>query len=105
MSRILHSFYPAIAGLFFKITYVIMKGPNKQNNLKKLPLKTPITTICSLLCSADLSGYKNGKRMSRNVETQNSPSSCKVVILFIPVFSGDLVFKDELNLMLKVSDI
>ena len=25
---------PVIAGLFFKITYVIMKGPNKRSNLK-----------------------------------------------------------------------
>ena len=29
---------PVIAGLFFKITYVIMKGPNKRSNLK--PQKT-----------------------------------------------------------------
>ena len=27
---------PVIAGLFFKITYVIMKGPNKRSNLKCL---------------------------------------------------------------------
>ena len=34
MSRILHLYYPVIAGLFFKTTYVIMKGSKKQSNLK-----------------------------------------------------------------------
>ena len=49
---------PVIAGLFFKITYVIMKGPNKRSNLKKKNGKRHLSTSAGLCYSLSLSPSK-----------------------------------------------
>ena len=37
---IIENVFPVIAGLLFKITYVIMKGPNKKQHYHVVPLGT-----------------------------------------------------------------
>ena len=73
---------PVIAGLFFEITYVIMKGPNKRSNLKCLRYISIIFASKKLLlgpnfvqvCAKDIT-YGTEYRLSGDASCWTSKTS------------------------------